>query len=154
MIFNFFALVGGRIIFGFGVGAMTVLTPLFISETSPIELAGPLGSLSQIMVTIGIMIAYILGFLVPIRYIKNEGDNLNPDRLTTKSWRIIFIIPAVISIIQTILLLAIFRYDTPKFYKQIGDNSMHQKVEQIIYNGKASEEEQDQQLRTEDHNNF
>lgn len=153
MIFNFFALVGGRIIFGFGVGAMTVLTPLFISETSPIELAGPLGSLSQIMVTIGIMIAYILGFLVPIRYIKNEGETLNPDRLTTKSWRIIFTIPAVISIIQTILLLAIFRYDTPKFYKQIGDNSMHQKVEQIIYKEKASEEEEGRQLRTEDHKN-
>eukprot|EP00344_Euplotes_crassus_P008306 CAMPEP_0197006942 /NCGR_PEP_ID=MMETSP1380-20130617/38073_1 /TAXON_ID=5936 /ORGANISM="Euplotes crassus, Strain CT5" /LENGTH=49 /DNA_ID=CAMNT_0042426807 /DNA_START=287 /DNA_END=436 /DNA_ORIENTATION=- len=49
MIFDFFALLIGRLIVGYSVGVLSVLTPLFISEVSPVELSGPLGTLSQIM---------------------------------------------------------------------------------------------------------
>mmetsp|Transcript_32703 Transcript_32703/g.28971 ORF Transcript_32703/g.28971 Transcript_32703/m.28971 type:complete len:477 (-) Transcript_32703:66-1496(-) len=146
MIFNFYALIGGRIILGFGMGLFTVLTPLFISETSPIEMAGTLGSLSQFMVTVGIMIAYLFGFLVPIRYLKDEGETPNPEIYTTQVWRIVFIIPAAISVIQSILLLLIFRFDTPKFYRQNGNESMAAKVEELIYTSKPIEESEDEQM--------
>ncbi|CAI2365526.1 unnamed protein product [Moneuplotes crassus] len=153
MIFNFYALIIGRILFGYGIGVMTVLTPLFISETSPVEVAGPMGSLSQIMVTVGIMIAYMFGFLAPIRYLDKEGDpEMNPDVLTTQSWRIIFAVPAAISIFQTLMLLVVFRYDTPKFYQQKGDRDMIKAVNAVIYKEKSGEDQSENLVQNEDDN--
>ena len=139
-------------ILGFGIGALTVLTPLFISETSPIEVAGPLGSLSQVQITVGIMIAYMLSYIVPIRYVRDQGETINEDIFTTQSWRIIFIIPAGISIIQTLLMLLVFRYDTPKYYRQVGKESMAEMVEDLIYKEKldSAKDSQENMVEKED----
>mmetsp|Transcript_5238 Transcript_5238/g.6216 ORF Transcript_5238/g.6216 Transcript_5238/m.6216 type:complete len:491 (+) Transcript_5238:21-1493(+) len=137
MIYNFWALMGGRLLIGYGVGTFTVISPLFISETSPEEVAGSLGAINQFMVTAGIMIADILGFAVP--YAQKEGEiNINGEVYTSQVWRIVFAIPGGIAIIQTILLLLIFRYDTPKFYKQNQKYDMASKVDSLIYKSEAS----------------
>jgi sugar porter (SP) family MFS transporter len=139
MIFSFYSLIFGRLVLGYGLGVFTVISPLFISETSPAEVAGSMGALSQFMVTAGIMIAYIFGYLAPIRYIKNEGETVNPDVFTTQSWRIVFIMPAVFALIQSLLVLFIFRYDTPKYYKQNGKSDMVEKIELLIYKEQDSD---------------
>eukprot|EP00343_Euplotes_focardii_P011976 CAMPEP_0205831238 /NCGR_PEP_ID=MMETSP0206-20130828/43480_1 /ASSEMBLY_ACC=CAM_ASM_000279 /TAXON_ID=36767 /ORGANISM="Euplotes focardii, Strain TN1" /LENGTH=386 /DNA_ID=CAMNT_0053135683 /DNA_START=299 /DNA_END=1459 /DNA_ORIENTATION=+ len=132
MIFNFYALIVGRLIIGYAIGIMTVMTPLFISETSPTALSGPLGSLNQFMCTVGIMVGYIFGFMVPIRYLKG-GNVTNPEVFDTQSWRIIFAFPVMVATIQSILMIAYFRYDTPKFYMQRGEEHMARRVEREIY---------------------
>jgi MFS family permease len=139
MIFSFYALIIGRIIFGFGCGVYTVIVPLFISETSPPSVAGVMGAISQFNVTGGIMIAYLLGYIAPLRYTKNGGVETNEDVFTTNAWRIVFIFPAGVAIIQSLLVLLVFRYDTPKYYRQKGQDELEQKVYQAIYKSRDSE---------------
>ncbi|KAF2892677.1 hypothetical protein ILUMI_13494, partial [Ignelater luminosus] len=54
----------GRVITGMAGGAFCVSAPLYTSEIAEKEIRGALGSYFQLFVTIGIMIAYILGFAV------------------------------------------------------------------------------------------
>lgn len=48
----------GRIITGIAIGAVQVLSPMFISETSPKAIRGTLVSIYQLMVTLGIFLGY------------------------------------------------------------------------------------------------
>lgn len=48
----------GKIIYGWGVGGMSVLSPMLISEISPKHLRGTLVSCFQLMVTFGIFLGY------------------------------------------------------------------------------------------------
>ncbi|ODV87853.1 hypothetical protein CANARDRAFT_26054 [[Candida] arabinofermentans NRRL YB-2248] len=48
----------GRIISGLAVGAVAVLSPMFISETSPKQIRGTLVSCYQLMITAGIFLGY------------------------------------------------------------------------------------------------
>ncbi|ODV96779.1 hypothetical protein PACTADRAFT_48593 [Pachysolen tannophilus NRRL Y-2460] len=48
----------GRIISGLAVGAVSVLSPMFISETSPRQIRGALVSCYQLMITLGIFLGY------------------------------------------------------------------------------------------------
>lgn len=52
----------GRIISGLGVGGITVLSPLLISEVSPKQLRGTLVSCYQLMITAGIFLGYCTNF--------------------------------------------------------------------------------------------
>lgn len=138
LIFNFWALIGGRLLLGYGAGAFTVIAPVFISEASPPEVAGSMGAINQFMCCVGIMIADILGFIIPYEYKKGEIE-VNKELLTSKTWRIIFAIPLCLAILQSLLVLLIFRNDTPKFYTQKGDHESVERVNQLIYKGRETE---------------
>ncbi|HEX6922829.1 MAG TPA: sugar porter family MFS transporter, partial [Bacillales bacterium] len=56
-------LVISRIVIGFAVGGSTALVPLYLSEMAPTHIRGTLASLNQLMITIGILLAYIIDFL-------------------------------------------------------------------------------------------
>jgi len=55
---NYGAFLAGRFIAGMGVGALSALVPLYMGEVSPKGLRGALVSSYQIMITLGILIAY------------------------------------------------------------------------------------------------
>ncbi|RDX76184.1 Sugar transporter ERD6-like 6, partial [Mucuna pruriens] len=57
----------GRLLEGFGVGIISYTVPVYIAEISPPNLRGGLVSVNQLSVTIGIMLAYLLGIFVPWR---------------------------------------------------------------------------------------
>ncbi|CAM8912476.1 unnamed protein product [Rhodiola kirilowii] len=57
----------GRLLEGFGVGIFSYVVPVYIAEISPQNLRGTLGSINQLSVTIGTLIAYLLGLVVPWR---------------------------------------------------------------------------------------
>ncbi|KAJ3670799.1 hypothetical protein LUZ60_008225 [Juncus effusus] len=57
----------GRLLEGFGVGVISYTVPVYIAEISPQNLRGSLGSVNQLSVTIGILLAYVLGMFVPWR---------------------------------------------------------------------------------------
>lgn len=52
----------GRMVAGLSVGAVSVLSPMFIAETSPSEIRGILVSCYQLMITLGIFLGYCTTF--------------------------------------------------------------------------------------------
>ncbi|KAM7529711.1 hypothetical protein LguiB_033121 [Lonicera macranthoides] len=57
----------GRLLEGFGVGIISYAVPVYIAEIAPQNMRGSLGSVNQLSVTIGIMLAYLLGLFLPWR---------------------------------------------------------------------------------------
>lgn len=51
-----------RYVLGFAVGTASFVAPMYISEQSPRRLRGGMTTFNQIMITLGILIAYIAGF--------------------------------------------------------------------------------------------
>lgn len=48
----------GRLVAGFGVGGLSVLTPMYQSETAPRQVRGAMISAYQLFITFGIFLAY------------------------------------------------------------------------------------------------
>ncbi len=63
-------LIGFRFLLGISVGTASFVAPLYISEVSPPKVRGGLVSFNQLAVTSGILIAYIVNFLL-----KDVTDN-------------------------------------------------------------------------------
>ncbi|BBK28336.1 sugar porter family MFS transporter [Staphylococcus arlettae] len=59
---NITILVIGRLIIGLAVGGSMATVPVYLSEMAPTELRGSLGTLNQLMITIGILSAYIVNY--------------------------------------------------------------------------------------------
>lgn len=51
----------GRLLAGIGIGISSALVPLYISEISPTEIRGALGSVNQLFICIGILAALVAG---------------------------------------------------------------------------------------------
>ncbi|KAK9165514.1 hypothetical protein Scep_000705 [Stephania cephalantha] len=63
----------GRLLEGFGVGVISYTVPVYIAEIAPQDMRGALGSVNQLSVTIGIMLAYLLGLFVQWRILAVLG---------------------------------------------------------------------------------
>lgn len=63
----------GRLLVGFGVGVISFTVPIYIAEISPKNLRGLLGTVNQFSVTIGILVAYLLGAVLPWRTLAMIG---------------------------------------------------------------------------------
>ncbi|XP_057975710.1 sugar transporter ERD6-like 6 isoform X2 [Malania oleifera] len=63
----------GRLLEGFGVGIISYTVPVYIAEIAPQNMRGRLGSVNQLSVTIGIMLAYLLGLFVHWRILAVLG---------------------------------------------------------------------------------
>ncbi len=115
---------------GLGVGFFTVLCPLWgiymyiyiyiyinlwlVREISPQELHPYTGTLVMLQITGGQMLAYLLGMMVP-----GTGSDIQD----TNTWKAIFAIPMGVAAIQIGLHLALFRFDSPKFWFTSGKTS-------------------------------
>lgn len=62
---GFVSMVVARIILGFAVGSASALTPAYLAELADAPHRGSLGTMFQLMITLGILLAYVsnLGFL-------------------------------------------------------------------------------------------
>ncbi|KAM7250488.1 hypothetical protein ACFE04_022371 [Oxalis oulophora] len=63
----------GRLLEGFGVGIISYVVPVYIAEIAPQNMRGGLGSVNQLSVTLGIMLAYLLGLLFSWRVLAVLG---------------------------------------------------------------------------------
>ena len=61
---SIFLLATGRFLSGLGSGAALVVVPIYISEIAPPNNKGYFGSLTQIMVNAGILLAQVLGYFL------------------------------------------------------------------------------------------
>lgn len=101
------------------------------------------------------MIAFFLGIPIPDIIERNgrfypTGTTFEADEITVKDinhsfesdnyWRVMFAIPIGISILQVILLLTSFNYETPKFMKQNGENGKLNELMGKIYDSERIEE--------------
>ena len=125
LVFNFAWLILGRLTQGVVIGCFTVVSPLFIREISPKSISGSLGMSSQGMVVFGGILAKSSAFLVPLK----EDEDL----LTSENWKIIFGFPGVVAFFQLLLMIFIFKFESPIFYLNQGDNKQYCLVNSKIY---------------------
>lgn len=57
---SFLMLLSGRLVQGIAVGIVTIVTPLYLAETAPSEIRGRSVAAFQLMLTAGILIAYLV----------------------------------------------------------------------------------------------
>jgi len=101
----------GRFFSGIGSGAALVVVPIYISEVAPPNEKGFFGSLTQIMVNVGILLAQVLGYFL-------SRDNL---------WRIILAVAGGIGLLQ-LLGLAI----VPESPKWLAEHRSPQRAREIL----------------------
>jgi sugar porter (SP) family MFS transporter len=61
---NVAVLVLFRIVLGLAVGAAALIVPLYLSEIAPTRIRGAVASLNQLMITVGILTAYVVNALL------------------------------------------------------------------------------------------
>ena len=61
---DFTQLVIYRMVGGFGIGIVSIVSPVYISEVSPAEVRGTMVSLYQLFITIGFLLAYLMNFII------------------------------------------------------------------------------------------
>lgn len=86
---SFDGLVAYRIVGGIGIGIVSIVSPIYISEVSPAKIRGTLVSLYQLAVTMGFLLAYLMNWII--------DANINPEisgdvtlwqkMMHTEAWR-------------------------------------------------------------------
>ncbi len=92
-----------RIIGGFGVGAASVTSPVYISEVTPAHVRGRLSSIQQVMIITGLTGAFLANFLLA-RY---AGGSTAPWWLGLPAWRWMFWLQAAPAAVYFLGLLVI-----------------------------------------------
>lgn len=73
---DFTELVVYRMIGGFGIGVVSIVSPVYISEIATAEKRGTLVSLYQLMITAGFLVAYLINYAI-LKHADTTG--LNPE---------------------------------------------------------------------------
>lgn len=92
-----------RIIGGLGVGAASVISPVYISEVTPAAVRGRLSSVQQVMIISGLTGAFVANFVLA-RY---AGGSTAPLWLDYPAWRWMFWLQAIPAAIYFLALLVI-----------------------------------------------
>ncbi|KAE9552287.1 hypothetical protein FO519_004504 [Halicephalobus sp. NKZ332] len=95
----YYMVTAGRLVIGFSCGLASGLVPMYLTEVSPINLRGTLGSLHQLLVTISILVSQIFG----LPYLLGNNEH----------WPLIFAFTVVPALFQ--LLTLPFCPESPKF---------------------------------------
>ncbi len=59
-----FWLITGRVVVGMAIGVASFTAPMYISEVSPERVRGSLVSLNQLAITVGIVVSYLIGYML------------------------------------------------------------------------------------------
>ncbi|CAL1390680.1 unnamed protein product [Linum trigynum] len=106
----------GRLLAGIGIGISSAVVPLYISEISPTEIRGALGSVNQLFICIGILLALVAG--LPL-----AGNPI--------WWRTMFGLSAVPSILLALGMS--FSPESPRWLVQQGKVPEAEKAIQTLY---------------------
>ncbi|XP_004288655.1 PREDICTED: plastidic glucose transporter 4 [Fragaria vesca subsp. vesca] len=106
----------GRLLAGIGIGISSAIVPLYISEISPTEIRGALGSVNQLFICLGILGALVAG--LPL--------SANP-----LWWRTMFGIAIVPSVLLALGMTV--SPESPRWLLQQGKTSQAEKVIKTLY---------------------
>ncbi|MBQ3607736.1 MAG: sugar porter family MFS transporter [Bacteroidales bacterium] len=84
---SFDSLVAFRIIGGVGIGIVSIVSPIYISEVSPAKIRGTLVSLYQLAVTIGFLLAYLMNWVIDANGSLSVAGNLWTNMWNCEMWR-------------------------------------------------------------------
>ncbi len=104
---SFTVFVLARFLGGLSVGAVSMLSPMYIAEVSPARNRGMLVSFYQFSIVIGILISYLINYML-----RNMGDD---------NWRYMFFTGVIPS--SLFFLLLFFVPETPRYLYRIGSES-------------------------------
>ena len=100
-----------RIIGGIGVGAASLLSPMYIAEMAPSRLRGRLVSVNQLAIVLGILVAFFANY-----FIQNYGDGRLAGQQAWNvayGWRWMFGLETVAAVVFFLMLF--FVPDSPRF---------------------------------------
>ena len=88
---DFNALVAFRIIGGVGIGIVSIVSPIYISEVSPAKIRGTLVSLYQLAVTVGFLLAYLINWVIDCQlvpsFVASAAISLWDKMFQAEAWR-------------------------------------------------------------------
>ena len=85
---DFTQLVIYRMIGGLGIGIVSIVSPVYISEVSPAEVRGTLVSCYQLFITIGFLLAYLANYLILRGAVQEASDPALGSRMfNNEYWR-------------------------------------------------------------------
>lgn len=121
-------LVLSRVIGGIGVGMASVISPMYIAEFAPAKSRGRMIGYYQLAITIGILLAYFSNAWVARLSVNSYGSDTLDHLLHFESWRMMFLVMCVPSILFLLLLAKI--PESPRWL--IGANELS-KAKKILF---------------------
>jgi sugar porter (SP) family MFS transporter len=104
------ALIAARFVIGLAVGTAALVVPLYLSETAPTAIRGAVASLNQLMIVVGILLAYVVNGILA-----SSGD-----------WRLMLGLAVVPSLI--LLVGMFFMPETPRHLVRSGEEEEAREV--------------------------
>lgn len=101
---SFHVFVLARLLGGFAVGGVSLLSPMYVSEVAPPSIRGRMGTIYQMSIVSGTLVSYAINYLL-----RNTGPN---------NWRWMFMTGVLPSAV--FLLLIALAPETPRFLVRIG----------------------------------
>ena len=101
-----------RFLGGLAVGAVSILSPLYIAEIAPPRKRGKLGALYQMSIVTGVLLSYLTNY-----WLRNAGPN---------NWRWMFLTGVVPAIVFFFLLLR--APETPRYLMMVGKSAQGRQV--------------------------
>ncbi|WP_150291969.1 sugar porter family MFS transporter [Sphingobium estronivorans] len=111
-----------RIVGGLGVGAASVISPVYISEVTPAAVRGRLSSVQQVMIISGLTGAFVANFVLA----RHAGGSTAELWLGFPAWRWMFWLQAIPAAIYFTALLAI--PESPRYLVTRGQDERAHKV--------------------------
>jgi MFS transporter, SP family, sugar:H+ symporter len=114
-----------RLFGGMAVGAASVLSPAYISEVAPASVRGRLTTLQQIMIIIGLTIAFVVNYVLA----QSAGESTAAFWAGIEAWRWMYLMQAIPAAIFLIAL--IFIPESPRYLVSTGRDA---KAESVLAN--------------------
>ncbi|CAI2359238.1 unnamed protein product [Moneuplotes crassus] len=111
-----YATLAGRFVNGLGVGIFSVIVPMFINEISPTKRKGSYGIATQIGITGGIFISYIVAKIMCFFNEVPPFEENKGNKAVKTNFTILYLFPILFCLLQTALLKWKFKYEAPKYY--------------------------------------
>eukprot|EP01071_Lankesteria_metandrocarpae_P008267 Lankesteria_metandrocarpae@DN4918_c0_g1_i1.p1 len=142
--FSFAVLMGARVLLGFSVGVVSVVTPTFVAEISPPLKRGVYGTLHQLVITLAVTVGIAMGF--PFTHVPADSS---PEAATWTLpefdrmwWRVLLGLSAVPVIGSLLVHGLIFNFDTPYYHLKRDEARTAEIVLSALRNNSTSDEVQ------------
>lgn len=106
LITNTYTLILAKLIQGFCVGSFSTIVPLYVNEYVPNNLSGMCGIIYNTNFCLGILMSFLFGLNLP-----TNSENI----LNDNWWRFMFFFSSIPNLINTLLMIFVFKYDTPLY---------------------------------------